>query len=498
MTYLELKKEVDGLQKQFVDREVLNVKVVSDMPLQPWFDLYLAKFWAKKGRGVNIKRILWQQRFETDAAETDVVVYWPSSDAALEIKPEAEKSGIWIGAEEASQPIELFYPTILNKKELLVYPANNPVIDLEKMMLKIGLLKSLAGKEKRWGDRYSAELQRVVAREVVRIHELQQGRRKKCLVLDCDGVLWGGIISEDGMDGIRLSENGAGKRYLDFQELVKQLNAHGIILAICSKNDEEDVKKVFCSHTAMRLQKENIAAWSVSWEPKSKQLLKLSEKLQIDLQDMVLVDDSQWELEEVCSQYPQVGTVLFEKDSDERNVYEELSEYFLLRPEDKNQQNQLRVQTYADNVKREILKESTASYEEFLEKLQTKVEIKPATESDLSRISDLSRRANQCTNGTRYTIDELKKLLQNDYQLQAVFVSDVYRDLGLVGCIGIDPKTSSLDLFCLSCRALGRRVEQQLLAALPREIKHIRWQKTGKNERLEELILGEGRWQFET
>lgn len=495
MTYLELKQEVDKLQKQCADQEI-NVTVVSDMPLQPWFDLYLAKFWAEKGRKASIKRILWQERNLLEEGNAEVIIYWPSSETAAEINLETERRGIWIGSEKVSDPMELFYPAIINKKEMTSYPAGSQVIDLEKLMLRLGISQSLAEKEKRWGDRYSAMLQEAVAREAVRVYELQHGRRKKCLVLDCDGVLWGGIISEDSLLGIVLSETGKGQLYQRFQLLAQRLNRHGIILAICSKNDEDDVQKVFCSHTAMKLQSDDIAAWSVSWEPKSQQIAKLAEKLQIDLRDMVLVDDSLWELEEVRSQHPQVACVLFDLAQGERQIYETLSEYFLLQPEDENLQNRLRLQTYADNAKREELKQSTGSYEEFLEKLGTKVEVRSATESDLARISDLSRRANQCTNGTRYSPEDLQRLLEEGYQLQGVFISDIYRDLGLVGCIGIDQKERCLDLFCLSCRALGRRVEHQLLAALPPEIVKIRWQDTGKNARLLDLIRQEGRWQL--
>ena len=123
--------------------------------------------------------------------------------------------------------------------------------------------------------------------------------------------------------------------------------------------------------------------------------------------------------------------------------------------------------------------------------------MQPASASDLPRISDLSRRANQCSNGTRYTVEELQSLVNSGYQLQAVFVSDIYRDLGLVGCIGIQPENESLDLFCLSCRALGRKIENELLAALPPEVKQIRWKDTGKNAALGEIIRVSGRWQNE-
>ena len=513
MNYLELRRDVDQLQKQIEGKKSnseigVRAVVISDMPLQPWFELYLQKAWAEKGRIAKLRRVPWQLRRENSYDPEEVLIYWLSSQAAAEADPEREKTGIWIKTETASDPIQLFYPATVQKKDSIMtletsrasksFPADMPVIDLEQLMLRIGLFESLAQKESRWGDIYSDGLQREAAREIVRVYETERGRRKKCLVLDCDGVLWGGIISEDGLEGIRLSETGNGQRYYEFQKLLKCLWDHGIILAVCSKNDEIDVKNVFQSHTAMQLKEENIAAWSVNWQPKSRQIEELSRKLQIDLQDMVMVDDSLWELEEVRNSYPQVSTVLFDQSKGLRSVFEQLAEYFYLKPEDQNQQNQLRLQTYADNVKREELRQRAASYEEFLDKLQTKIVIRPAEAADLLRISDLSRRANQCTNGTRYRIEELKQLLQKDYQLLAVSISDIYRDLGLVGCIGIDPTENKLDLFCLSCRALGRKAEQQLLAAVPPKVNKLRWQDTGKNAGLKQMLVDEGRWQFET
>ena len=495
MKYLELRREVSELQKRADAATVLKVTVISDMPLQPWFELYLQKAWAEKWRVAVIRRISWEQRSEINTETGEAVIVWPSNEVLAEIQTEGEPKGIWISGETVSNPMQLFYAQTLKMNQQQIYPANCGVIDLEKLMLRIGLAASLAEKEKRWGDRYSQKLQEQAAYEAVRLFETQRGRRKKCLVLDCDGVLWGGIISEDGLSGINLAETGNGQPYQNFQKIIKQLKQHGIILALCSKNDEEDVRTVFCSHTAMKLQEEDIAAWSVNWKPKSQQMTELAEKLQIDLRDMVLVDDSPWEIEEVRSQHPQVAGILFDLEKGERQICEKLAEQFLLKPEDENQQNQLRVQTYADNARRETLRQSAASYDDFLDKLQTKMDVRPATESDLARISDLSRRANQCTNGTRYTVEELTGLVNRGYQLQAVFVSDIYRDLGLVGCIGIQPERGSLDLFCLSCRALGRRLEQQLLAALPREVNQLRWTDTGKNEKLLEIMRKDGRWQ---
>ena len=487
MTYIELQRETERLQ-QSANRHK-RVGVISDMPLQPWFELYLKREWAMAGEAASIRRIPWELRMTAEKQE-DLYIIWPSREVREEIQPQ-DIAGIWISQERLSDPIQAFYGaawTVQEEKQKQC-PEGSDLIDLERIMMKLGLDACMAKEEARWGDRYSRQLQKETAAEVVRLYHTQFGRRKKCVALDCDGVLWGGIVSEDGLSGIHLSERGKGKPYQDFQKLLKQLSQHGILLAICSKNDEADVRQVFQQHSAMILREEDIAAWSVSWNPKSQQIAELADSLRLDPQDMVLVDDQQWELDEVQNRHPKTGTVCFQPET----IARELSKQIWLTSEDQNDQNRLRLMTYQDNIKRDQLRQEAGSYEAFLQKLDTKVEIKPAEDADLPRISDLSRRANQCTNGVRCSEEELNNLLQQGYRLQAVFMSDIYRDLGLVGCIGCKEDEACLDLFCLSCRALGRRVEHQLIAALPPEITKVRWQDTGKNAWLKELMQQEKR-----
>lgn len=488
MTYLALKKEVKNLQQQA--SQTIHVSVVSDMPLQPWFDLYLQKAFAQKGKNAQVCRIAWESRREAPKdTQSDIRILWPSREAAREVDPLQDTAGVWISPEYASDPLQPFFGAVQMQEDEGGFAVPGHVLNLERIMLRLGLEACMAGpRDRRFGDVYSPALQELVAQEAVRLYEALHGRRKKCLVLDCDGVLWGGIASEDGLEGIVLSETGRGQRYACFQRLAAGLSRCGVLLAICSKNDEETVRSVFRRHTAMVLREKDIAAWSVNWQPKSQQLADLSRVLGIDLQDMVLLDDQQWELAEVQSRYPQVEGVWFESG----DAIHQLAEHFCLLPEDCSGQNQLRLQTYQDNVRRESLRRQCESDDAFLERLGTRVSVQKAGPSDLARISDLSRRANRCTNGTRYTAEQLQERLAEGYELQAVFVSDIFRDLGLVGCLGIDRTRAELDLFCLSCRALGRKLEQQLLAALPPEIVRLRWTDTGKNAWLKTL-LEEGR-----
>ena len=194
------------------------------------------------------------------------------------------------------------------------------------------------------------------------------------------------------------------------------------------------------------------------------------------------------EIAEVTEQFPSITGIVFRPDT----ITEELVQRLWLLPEDQNEQHRLRLQTYQDNEKREALRRSAGSYEAFLQKLATRLTLREATEADLPRISDLSRRVNQAGNGVRCGQEQLQAWLREGYHIQAALVSDRYRDLGLVGGIVLSPDRVTLELFCLSCRAMGRRLEQELLAALPPETVRLRWADTGKNAWLYELMLREG------
>lgn len=475
MSYLSLQTQVREAEQNLA--EEIYVSVISDMPLTPWFELYLQLAWAKLGKKAVIKHIGWADRQTAEG----LCILWPSSEAWQEIT-ENEPAGIWVGPESYTHPLRPFYGAIWqeDKKHINLQPT----LDLSYLMAKIGLNNCLAQEERRFGDIYSKALQQQVAEAAVRFAEVEKVHRKKCVILDLDGVLWGGILSEDGIDGIQLSENGRGQFYYEFQKLLKRLKDHGILLAVCSKNDDEEVRSVFREHTAMRLSEEDIAAWSVCFENKSEQIEKLSNNLGIDVQDMVFVDDHEWEIAEVQNRFPEIAGVLFTPET----VAAELAHYLWLLPEDQNEQNILRMQTYQDNQKREVLRREAGSYEEFLKQLNTKVRMQKAKPADIPRISDLSRRVNQAGNGKRYSKEELKAMLQKGYDLTAIFVEDVYRDLGLVGCIGMWPKEGVLDLFALSCRALGRHIEQELLDKYEGKAHYYQWIDTGKNAWLKELF----------
>lgn len=360
------------------------------------------------------------------------------------------------------------------------FPDRVTLIDLKHIIATVGIQNSFDNKMKyRWGNPYSKLLISEAVQEIYKQYLVAHGMTRKCIVLDCDNVLWGGILSEDGRENLQLGELGVGLHFQDFQRYLLRLYASGVILAVCSNNDLEDVLKMFREHSAMVLKEEHISCFQVNWENKCNKLKKISEILNIGLDSMVFIDDSPFEIETVNMMLPDLLTILFEKDT----IYSKLN-CFHISPNVDYQTIVIRNDTYKNNINRQQLRERYQSYEEYLENLQITVMINKADSLSINRISELSQRTNKCTNGKRYTTNELKHLLSNGLKLLSVYVSDKFGDLGLVGAIGIHEHT--LKLFCLSCRALGRNVEKRMLMYIKNNytINQIEYNPTSKNHEL--------------
>ena len=336
----------------------------------------------------------------------------------------------------------------------------------------------------RWNAPCSKILIESAVREIHKQYLIEQGATKKCLVLDCDNVLWGGILSEDGIENLKLGGSGLSRVYQDFQRFVLWLYFHGIILAICSKNDLSDVLAMFHEHSEMILREEYIACFQVNWEDKPSNIQKIAEKLNIGLDSMVFVDDSPIEIEAVKAMLPEVTTILFKRDIE----YEQFS-CFNLKSNVSIADIDKRTETYRTNGFREELKAKYTDYADYIVALEIKMDIHEAAPIEFSRISELTQRANKCTNGKRYTVSEIKERIASELiKLYAIVVSDRFSDLGLVGAVKVEGDT--LTLFSLSCRALGREIERPILDFVGKrhQIKHIEYQTTGKNEKVRVML----------
>ncbi len=372
----------------------------------------------------------------------------------------------------------------LNNELALIISVSDIYIDLKRLIAQIGISKAFNTISKyRWNAPYSEELIHLIVDEVYKQYLIATGSTPKCLVLDCDNVLWGGVLSEDGIGGIQVGSSGLGRPFQDFQRYLLDMYHHGVILAVCSKNNELDVLRVFREHTGMVLKEEHIACFRCNWNNKPDNIKYISESLNIGLDSIVFVDDSVFETESVNTMLPPVTTILFKKDG----IYDAIACFNLKCNMDIKTVRE-RTNTYKTNQLRLELQKNTATYEEYMSSLEMIVDIHKTTECERARISELTQRTNRCTNGTRYTLDQIKaKMSLIDYELYTVCLCDKFSNLGVVGVIGIKDRT--VDLFSLSCRALGRGVEEKMINyALERKTDRVRFFDLGKNEMLKILF----------
>jgi FkbH-like protein len=355
--------------------------------------------------------------------------------------------------------------------------ANIYIFDLKHLVEQTG--RSLLYSNKRWylgGLRFSAAGEKLIARELERILDAQLVARKKCLLLDLDNTLWGGVIGEDGIKGIHLSESGEGARYRDFQLGIRELGKMGVILGIVSKNNEADALEVFERHEHMVLRKHDFATIKINWSAKAQNIAELAQDLDIGMDSIVFIDDNPVEREAIRTALPEVTVPEFPADTCElssflEQVYKEC--FFTLESTDEDRK---RTDTYLANAKRAAERTAALSIEEFLAGLGTKIFLTRARDEDLSRAAQLTQKTNQFNLTTRrYTEQELRELQSTPGS--AVFiasVADKYGDNGKVVVSIVQrkaPDTAELDTFLMSCRVLGRFIEDQILDHLVKELR---------------------------
>jgi FkbH-like protein len=355
--------------------------------------------------------------------------------------------------------------------------ANIYIFDLKELVEQVG--RSLFYSNKRWylgGLRFSLAGEKLIARELERLLDAQLVARKKCLLIDLDNTLWGGVIGEDGLNGIQLSETGEGARYRDFQRGIRELGKMGIILGIVSKNNETDALEVFERHEHMVLRKADFATMKINWSEKAQNIAEVAQALDIGMDSIVFIDDNPVEREAIRTALPEVTVPEFPVDTCELTSFFEqvYKEYFFTL--ESTEEDRKRTEAYLANAKRAAERAAAPSIEDFLAGLHTKIFLTQAREEDLPRVAQLTQRTNQFNLTTRrYTEQELQALKTTPGT--AVFiasVADKYGDNGKV-LVSILRRQAldmaELDTFLMSCRVLGRFVEDQILDHLVNELR---------------------------
>ncbi|WP_188892371.1 non-ribosomal peptide synthetase, partial [Paenibacillus radicis (ex Gao et al. 2016)] len=309
-----------------------------------------------------------------------------------------------------------------------------------------------------YSDEYYAALGTMLARNI----RAYMMRRFKVFALDCDNTLWKGICGEDGYDGVEITEN-----HQLFQKLLLGKIEEGFLLALCSKNNESDVWDVFDHNAAMVLKREHIVAHRINWESKSANLRKIASDLNVSSDSIIFIDDSLTECMEVMTNCPEA--LALKLPGDEQAFVPFMNHVWALDIHKVTQEDQERSAMYtAENRRKEASVNDT--YHQYLERLQIKMSIRRIQPAELTRAAQLTSRTSQFVLSSIPRDErELMQLAQDpDYRIWTIRVSDKFGNYGLCGLVIARVLSDSLriDTFLLSCRVLGRKIEEAVLVCV--------------------------------
>jgi FkbH-like protein len=337
-------------------------------------------------------------------------------------------------------------------------------------------LSALVGKQRWFDDRYWYLAKQAVAlsalpllaRHTAALLAAELGLARKCLVLDLDGILWGGVIGEDGLAGIRLGSGPEGEAFVALQDYILKLKAKGVILAVCSKNNPADAREPFEKHPDMRIRLDDLATFEASWHPKPQGLRKIAEALNIGLDALVFLDDNPAEREAVRQLLPEVEVIPLPDDP--AGYVRALSKCLLFETGSFTPEDAQRTEQYRARADISRLQASAGSLEDFYRSLEMQGTIAPFDDFHLPRIVQLIGKTNQFNLTTRRHGMERVRSFMNDPDWVHFFVKlrDRFTDHGLIGLLIAQRRDSLLDIdtWLMSCRVIGRTVEAEMLAHL--------------------------------
>ncbi|MEK7078190.1 MAG: HAD-IIIC family phosphatase [Patescibacteria group bacterium] len=338
------------------------------------------------------------------------------------------------------------------------------------------------GKKDFWYDKYSFTADMKLSPEAIPMlaEELTSYlvplafKKKKCIVLDLDNTLWGGVIGEDGLAGIKLAPAGEGQQFYYFQKLLLSLSKRGILLAINSKNNQEDVEEVFLHHPYMVLRKDDIIVSKINWDNKAKNMQEIARELNVGLDSLVFIDDDLTNRELIKQTLPDV-TVL-DLPTDSTKYIQTLLDYKGFNTFEFTGEDKKRSAMYLQEKQRIEYKDAIIDLDTFLNNLNLCISIKAVDDFLIPRSAQLTQKTNQFNLTThRYQEDDIKKFIESGHKLWALDVVDKFGEYGITGfCMVKDmPDRWEIDSMLLSCRVLGKKVEEQFFGFILSELKKL-------------------------
>lgn len=299
-------------------------------------------------------------------------------------------------------------------------------------------------------------------------------KRKKCLVLDLDNTLWGGVLGEDGPNGIALGGDYPGKAYLYFQHCLKELGKQGVILAACSKNNIKDVMQLWDEHPENILNQDHFASFRINWIDKASNIQQIAEDLNISTDSMVFIDDNPAERMLIQKMLPEVVVPDFPKHPYllPQFIKEVAEKYFLVY--ELTKEDFYKTEQYKANVQRNEARKMFSNMDEYLKSLDITLSIREVCENTITRIAQMTQKTNQFNLTTkRYTDADIRNFIATGSRIYTLSIKDRFGDSGISGCsiVVFDEGKAKIDTFLLSCRVLGKKIEEEFMRYLLGKIK---------------------------
>lgn len=316
---------------------------------------------------------------------------------------------------------------------------------------------------------FSSTVLPLYADHVCRLLAALRGKSKKCLVLDLDNTVWGGVIGDDGLEGILIGQGDAtGEAHLDVQRTALSLRQRGVVLAVSSKNNDDVARKPFAEHPEMLLREDHIAVFQANWQDKASNLRAIASELSLGLDSLVFLDDNPAERELVRRLTPEVAVpelppdpALYARTLLAAGYFEAITF---------SEEDRKRAALYQDNARRVALQKQAGDLDAYLSSLQMRMTVQPFDATGRARIAQLINKSNQFNLTTRrYTEPEVAELERDPtaFTLQ-IRLTDTFGDNGMISVLICreDGDAWLIDTWLMSCRVLGRKVEQAVLSEL--------------------------------
>lgn len=367
----------------------------------------------------------------------------------------------------------------------LITKLNSKLFELDKEFLHIVDIATLASKLglENWHDPklwnigkipFAQEFAPIYSNYICRILAAIKGKSRRCLILDLDHTLWGGVIGDDGLEGIKLGNGDpTGEAYVHFQKLILKLRDRGVVLAVCSKNEDKVARLPFKKHPEMVIKESDIAVFQANWSDKASNIKAISEYLNLGLDSMVFVDDNPAERMQVRKELPEVAVPELPGDQALYGKTLLAAGYFeavMFSDEDRK-----RADYYQGNAERAAIMSNSSDMASYLKSLEMEINFKPFDVIGRPRITQLINKSNQFNLTTKRYDENQVKSMESDtglYTLQ-VRLKDIFGDNGMISVIicKISETNWEIDTWLMSCRVLGRSVEISVLQEIIKSAK---------------------------